>query len=150
MRALQLINGDIALGPRGYAEVTGLAKVQQDLAMAILTPFGSDRFHAQWGSVLDSMIGSPQGPLTTQTVQNEVQRVVSNYMLLQQAQLAMAQANGYVSPYSNEEIVTGVVSITSSSTFDLIQVVCTVTTAANTTSTITASVSPSGVTGTVS
>jgi phage baseplate assembly protein W len=150
MRAFQITNGDLALGPRGYAEVVGLAKIQQDLGMAVLTPYGSDRFHPTWGCVLESQIGTAQGALTEGLVSAEITRVVQNYMQVQSNTLQIAQSNGYVSPYGNEDLVTGITGITTQSIYDMVQVICTVTTAANVNATINASVSPNGVTGTVS
>lgn len=150
MRGLQLVNGDIALGPRGYAEVTGVAKIQQDLTLAVLTPYGSDRFHPTWGSTLESQIGSAQGPLTQSTISSEITRVVQNYMLVQNNTLTMAQTNGYTSPYSNDDLVSGIASLAVSSNYDVVSVACTVATASGGTTTLSTSVAPTGVTAATS
>lgn len=149
MRAFQIVNGDLAIGQRGYAEVTGLDKIRQDLGMAVLTPYGSDRFHPTWGSTLESKIGTAQGPMTEQLIKSEITRVVQNYMIVQSNTLTQAQANGYVSPYANEDLVTGIVAIDATSTFDTVAVNCQVTTASSAVAIISASVSPAGVTGAV-
>lgn len=147
MRALKISNGDLVLGAQGYAEVTGVTKVAQDLTIAVLTPYGSNRFHPGWGSVLDSKIGSTQGEMTKALVRAEVQRVVTSYINLQTAQLQTAQLNGYVSPYSNDDIATGITDLTVTAAYTAVYVHCAVTTAANSNTALIASISPSGVSG---
>ena len=149
MRALQIQNGDLALGTGGYAEVTGRDKIVQDLTVAIMTPFGSDRFHPNWGCTLESKIGGPQTSLTTQLISSEITRVVNILMSQQQAQLKTAQSNGYSSPYRNADLISGIATLTVTPSYDAAVVNCVVNTAANQSATLTASVSPAGVVGTV-
>lgn len=149
MRALQVQNGDLVLGTRGYAEVTGRDKIVQDLTIAVMTPYGSDRFHPTWGCALESKIGTPQTAMTSQLISSEITRVISILMSQQQAQLKTAQANGYVSPYGNADLISGINTLTVTPTYDTAVVNCVVNTAANQSATLTASISPAGVVGTV-
>jgi hypothetical protein len=111
MRAFKITNGDLVIGRSGYGETTGQAKIVQDLTIAVLTPYGFDRFHPGYGSVLESKIGQPETTLTISNIQAEVQRVISNYIVSQQAVLQAYQARGYRSPYSNSDLVAGVQAI---------------------------------------
>lgn len=149
MRALQIQNGDLVLGTNGYAEVTGIDKISQDLKIAVLTPFGSDRFHPNWGCTLESKIGTPQSALTSQVIASEITRVVGVLMSQQQSQLQTAQNNGYVSPYGNADLISAISSLSVVPSYDTVTVNCSISTAANQTATLTASVSPAGVVGTV-
>lgn len=150
MRALSIQHGDLALGPRGYAEVTGRDKIIQDLRVATLTPYGSNNFHPTWGCTLDSKIGSPQGTQTAQLIMNEVKRIVGILMAQQQSQLQTAQSYGYVSPYGNADLIAAITSISATASYDTISVSCDVSTASNESVTLIASVSPTGVIGVVS
>lgn len=146
MRALKILNGDLVLGSQGYAEVTGLEKVSQDLIIAVKTPYKSNSFHPGWGSTLEDKIGTPQNTMTASLVAAEVKRVISVYMALQSSQLTAAKTKGYTPQYTNEEIVTGIESLTTSSSGTSVNVQCNVITAAGG-ATLNASVSPAGVSG---
>lgn len=111
MRSLQIVNGDLVVGRGGYREVTGQAKVAQDLNIATLTPYGSNRFHPGYGSTLGKHIGEPVSAMTVANIKAEVQRLISNYMLVQKAILTAYQQSGYASPYSNADLVAQVVGV---------------------------------------
>ncbi len=149
MRSLQIKNGDLVLGTRGYAEVTGKDKIVQDLNIAVLTPYGSNRFHPTWGCTLDSKIGTPQSALTSQLISTEIKRVVGVLMAQQKAQLQTSQSYGYSSPYNNADLISGISSITVTPSYDSVLVNCVVSSASSQTVTLVASVSPAGVIGTV-
>ena len=107
MRGFQIVDGDMIVGQQGYAEVVGQAKVLQDMVFAAREPYGCDPYHPGWGTLLANYIGTPAQsgiPLA----QNEVIRLVNNYMTVQQAIQAQAVANNQRSPYTNDDFVTGI------------------------------------------
>jgi phage baseplate assembly protein W len=131
MRALKIKNGDLVIGQSSYVEVTGQAKIAQDLGIATLTPYGSNRFHGGYGSLLAQKIGMPESDLTRAQVQAEVQRVINNYVLSQQATLRSYQARGFTSPYSNADLVARVAGINVVVNADSVTVDAQIETAAN-------------------
>lgn len=75
--------GDLDLDNGGYAMVTGAPKIEQDLGLALREPFGQDRFHPRWGSLIPDYIGDPITPAMPGTLHAEVNRIVGNYIQLQ-------------------------------------------------------------------
>lgn len=112
----------------GYALVTGSDKLKQDLSLALEEPIGTDRFHRMWGSVLDSLIGQPNGPALVAMVQTEVERVLSNYLTVQQALLSRDALAGRTPRYGSGEVIQSVDSVQVSTSFDTISVLITLTT----------------------
>jgi hypothetical protein len=111
MRGLALVNGDIVVGQSGYVEVTGQAKVLQDMTISTQEPYGSDPYHPGWGSYLNNYVGGD--PTSTPPLaQSEVVRLVQNYMTVQTYNQAQALAAGNSSPYTNDDFVTGLASLT--------------------------------------
>jgi hypothetical protein len=132
MQGLALVNGDIVVGQSGYQMVSGTAKVAQDLTVATQEPYGSDQYHPGWGSYLDSYIGSD--PTTVQALATtEVTRLVSNYMQVQSYQQAQALAAGQASPFTNDDYVTGLASLSTTQDLTSIQVNAAVQTASGAT-----------------
>jgi hypothetical protein len=114
MYGLALVNGDIVVGQSGYQLVSGLDKVLQDLTVATQEPYGSDPYHPGWGSYMNNYIG--QDPSTVQYLaQTEVIRLVNNYMTVQNYQQTQALSNGQSSPFSNDDYVTGLASLSTTS-----------------------------------
>ena len=150
MRALKLVGKDLQLGQNGYAEVQGVPKVRQDLVCAILTPYGSDRFHPQWGSVLNDRIGLPNTSLATQVIANEVKRVIGNLITAQTSTLRRYQANGLKSPYTNDDMIASVQNIQVLSAYNATSVSATVTTASSSSILLNAQGGPSGLVGVTS
>lgn len=118
MFTLAIRDGDLAIGPQGFASVTGTQKIQQDLFVATAEPYGSDPYHPGWGSLLQNYIGTPINDTTETLVTSEISRVVNNYMLVQQDQLQTAVNAGNANQYSSDEIISGVnsISVTQSTT----------------------------------
>jgi len=108
MHGLTLHNRDLVLGQGGFQRVSGGPRIAQDLAVATLEPFGCDRFHPGWGSVLSSYLGSPATPSTAQVVLAEVDRLVSNAIAVQNVTVAAATAAGRSNPYHSDDLITGV------------------------------------------
>lgn len=111
MKSWRISNGDLVLGPHGFAEVTGTDRVLQDLRLAVLEPFGSDRFHTKWGSLLQQMIGHPITPLTGQTIQSEILRLVQNYITIQNDIQSTAIKNGNRSIFGTNDLVSSIENI---------------------------------------
>jgi hypothetical protein len=107
MKSLLLRNGDLVLGPGGYETIDGAPKVVQDLGLAVREPFGSDRFHPRWGSILDQFIGGLISADTPVLLESEIRRIVQNYIALQQAQIQADATAGRPSRFTNNEVITG-------------------------------------------
>lgn len=111
MKSWRISNGDLVLGPHGFAEVTGPDRVLQDLRLAVLEPFGSDRFHTKWGSLLQQMIGHPITPMTGQVIQSEMVRLVQNYITIQKDIQATAIKNGNRLLFGTNDLVASIENI---------------------------------------
>lgn len=111
MQGFLLENGDLQIGPTGFAMISGAAKVFQDLANATLEPYGCDRFHPKWGSLLYNYIGDPITPIEETLVQSEIARLINNYVLVQQDNIAKQVAQGLQSQYATDEIVSSIDAI---------------------------------------
>lgn len=105
MKTLQITDGDLVLNSGSYGEVTGEAKLTQDLALALREPLGSDRFHTRWGSQLDRLLGHPITPELAQKIKWETERVVDNYMAVQRDNINRDATIGSRSRYGTGEVV---------------------------------------------
>jgi hypothetical protein len=105
MRTFLLQNKDLVVGSNSYVEVTGPGKVYQDISIALQETYGANRFHPNWGSILNSMIGSALSQSTTTVISSEVTRVLKNYMLNQQNTISNYNTQGLPSPYNNSDLV---------------------------------------------
>jgi phage baseplate assembly protein W len=137
-------NGDLVLAGGTFATLSGPAKIQQDLGIASLTPYGSDRFHPKWGSVLGQYIGSPVGPMTQALLQSEINRLISNYQKVQLNRMNTVITQGYATVYGLNDLVGSVQSITVTQNYDSFSINATVVTMAGTTVSINSSVAASG------
>jgi hypothetical protein len=108
MKTFAIANGDLVIGQGGYATVTGLPKVRQDLSIAMREPLGCDRFHPGWGSALLSYIGRPLSMEISALVEAEVFRLVRNYMAIKANEMQREYLRGSKSNYSSDEIVTNI------------------------------------------
>lgn len=122
MKTFALAEGDLVVGPRGYATVSGATKLRQDLGVAVREPTGGDRFHPGWGSTLSSIVGSQVNAATKVKVQIEVARVISNYIAVQQDVRKRDAALGRASRFSTGEIVRKIESVTVAQAFDSLRV----------------------------
>jgi phage baseplate assembly protein W len=115
-------NGDIVIGQKGFVEITGVAKIAQDVSFATVEPYGCDRFHPYWGSLLDSYIGNPTTANTNTIVQAEVSRVISNYITVQQSLLAQTQNSNQSANFTNDDLIATIQNIVVTSSFGSIMV----------------------------
>lgn len=112
MRTFALRNGDLVLTGDRYGMVEGAALLQQQLSLALTEPFGSDRFHPRWGSVLNQWIGGTISDETISFVQAEVLRVVKNYVVAQNAALTQRTSGMKRPNVSLNEIISEVTDVT--------------------------------------
>jgi phage baseplate assembly protein W len=137
MRSLALIQGDLAIDGTGdYLTFSGVDRIRQDLTLALTETFGSDRFHPSWGSILDQYLGQPITPELEQAVKAEVNRVVQNYITLQQQEVLRDSQVDIAGRFDTSDVVRNVDGIQSRILYDTIYVSATLTTLARETVTI--------------
>ena len=125
--SLSIVDGDLDLRGSSIAIVHGAEKLKQDVSIWLRERYGSDRFHTNYGSVLDSFIGSVISDYTKSEVQSEVLRVLQNY---QSVQLRRLKENPQL--LSAAEIMASIDSIDVTINYDMVNVVIRFTTASNT------------------
>ncbi|MGW9067894.1 hypothetical protein ACWGQT_00380 [Streptomyces yangpuensis] len=133
VKALALVGGDLALGEGGYRQVTGAARIRQDLALALAEPYGHDPYHPEYGSVLSAYIGEPLTDELEMLVRSEVVRVVQQYVAAQQAGIAADALSGARARYSHQDVVQQVESISTDISYDVLKVVIAIRTQAGAT-----------------
>ena len=129
MTTLVVQNGDLVLANGAFSTVTGPAKVEQDIEIATLTPYGSDRFHPRYGSVFANYIGTASNPSTATFIRTEMLRVIRNYMAVQLSKVKAASQKGQASPFSQGELVSSIGDINVQQQLDRFQVTASVNTA---------------------
>jgi hypothetical protein len=118
MMTLQMRNGDLVVTAKGHALVAGEAKTRQDLALAVREPYGIDRFHPEWGSLLPRYIGSQINLETEALIRAECTRIVKNLMAQQQSIQSADARGGHPNRFSTNEIIRGIASIDLKSDYD--------------------------------
>lgn len=123
MKTLALVNGDLVATATGHATVTGTNKIRQDLALALGEPIGTDRFHGQrWGSILMDYIGSAIDPGLESDLSDEVLRVISNYIAIQDQEVYSDMTRGTRTRYATADVVRRVTGIDVTPEMDRIRV----------------------------
>jgi phage baseplate assembly protein W len=141
MKTLQLSGGDLVVtGRAGHQTITGLAKIRQDLALALAEPYGDDRFHPQWGSVLPNYVGTPISADTEMLVRSEVARVIQAYIGVQQNEVVNDALVGNRTRYSTADVVAEVTDIATAISWDTLRVKVTLRTVSNQSISITRSI----------
>lgn len=108
MKTFALSNGDLVLNGSHYLMVSGASRMQQQIGLALMEPTGTDRFHPNWGSILDQMIGTSMTFDIRDRVKSEVYRVIKNLAALQNnyvQRVAAANARPTITP---DEMIAGV------------------------------------------
>jgi phage baseplate assembly protein W len=137
MQSLALVQGDLAIDGTGdYLTFSGVDRIRQDMTLALTEEFGSDRFHPSWGSILKSYLGQPITPELEQAVRAEVNRIVQNYIVLQQQQVLQDSQFDVVGRFDTSDVVRNVSAIKTRVLFDTIYVSATLTTLTRETVTI--------------
>src|ERR1044071_7731060 len=137
MKSLGLIQGDLAISGNGdYFTVSGVDRIRQDLTLALTEDLGADGFHPGWGSIVKEYIGQPVTPQLQQAVKAEVNRVVQNYIVLQQQEVIRDSQYDVAGRFDTSDVVQNVSSIQVRALYDTIYVSATLTTLARETITI--------------
>ena len=146
MQTFEIDNGDFVLSGGTFSTISGRAKIEQDLKVATLTPYGSDRFHPRFGSVFSQYLGNPIGQSTQALIRSEMTRIISQYQQVQMGSMNAYTINGQQPPYSDDDVVAAIASVTVNQSYDTFEVSAQVTTLAGQSAVISASVSPNSLT----
>ena len=122
MKQLELRDGDLVVGPGGFATVSGARRVQQDIGAVVREAVGTDRFHPRWGTVLQDYVGGVQTTESFMLVRAEIERLIHNYIVLQTEQITSDMDAGLRPRYSPDEIVADVGNIEIQQRYDQINV----------------------------
>lgn len=109
---------DIQLKGSHVGLVYGRSKLIQDLSLWLTERYRSDRFHSNYGSILDGFIGEVMDPMTAHEVEAEVLRVLQNYQAVQYRR--MQEDPTSLSP---EEVLIEVEDVNAKVDFDSVVVV---------------------------
>ena len=129
--SLALGNGDLVQNGSSLAIVYGTNKLVQDMTCWLEERLGVDRFHPRYGSVLPNFIGGMVTASTQAGVQSEIDRVLGNYQAVQN--LAFT-ANSQL--FSLDELLNTLANVDIGITYDTVSAAISVTTGANTFTTI--------------
>lgn len=131
MQTLALVNGDLVIGGAGgYATLSGVERIRQDLTLALWEEYGTDRFHPRFGSIIKQYLGSPITPELQQLVKAEVNRVIQNYIAIQQAEVVRGTQYDVTGRYDTSDVVRSLDQIDVRTTLDAIYVMAALTTLA--------------------
>lgn len=129
--SLKVVNGDLSIKGGRLEIVSGLDKLKQDLTLWLVEKYGDDRFHTNWGSILDNFIGGVIQESTRVRVQTEILRVLQNY---QQLQIQRFRDNP--ARFSPQELLHSVQSVQVTITYDKVDALIRFTTVAGISSTV--------------
>jgi phage baseplate assembly protein W len=121
MKTLALRDGDLALDGNAYAMVEGIDRVKQQIGLCLREPYGTDRFHPRWGSVLPNWIGRAivDSSLPIE-MKAELGRVVRNFVNAQNAAIEKRAVRGYSPVLLPSEIIVAIAGITTEQRQDTI------------------------------
>jgi phage baseplate assembly protein W len=122
VRTLAIEGGDLVLTGGAYRSYEGVAKVAQDLRMALGEPLGNDRFHPGWGSRLFDFIGVPLDEATRFAVEQECNRVIGLYVAVQRDKIQRDTLAAARSRYRTSEVVAQVQGVEVQMVEDRVQV----------------------------
>lgn len=117
--------GDFRVVRGGHIQtLSGYRKLVQEMSHALLTPLGTDRFHVNYGSLLEESIGSPLNEEELFAIKIEVRRVLRELQLQHAELIRQIRAGEQVGTITPEELLYEVVSIkvTQEQTMVLVQV----------------------------
>jgi len=130
--SLKVVNGDLSITAGKCDLVQGHDKLTQDLTLWLTERYRDDRFHPNYGSILDGYIGGIINPTdTVARIHSETLRVLSNY---QQAQSSAFRGNP--NKFQPSELLQSVNGVDVSVSYDKVIVLVRITTAARTTTSI--------------
>lgn len=130
MHTLALSGGDLVATSAGHAVVDGTAMIRQNLSGALAEPIGNDRFHPDWGSTLQAQIGTPLTQAEVASLRAEAVRVVQSLIAAQGAAITADAAAGRRSRFSAADIISRLLDVQITTSYDTAAVVVKVTSAA--------------------
>jgi hypothetical protein len=110
--------------------VEGTSKIRQDLALALGEPYGDDRFHTNWGSMLPNYIGDGATEEVRALVISEAARVLQAYVDGQATDILQDSLAASRSRYATADVVRQVNGVDAVLSFDTIQLKVSLTTQA--------------------
>lgn len=122
MKTLALQNGDLMPAQGGYLLYTGVDRIRQDLTLALLEDYGTDRFHPRWGSVIKQYIGNVITPQLESLVRAEINRIVQNYIAIQQAEVLRDSQVDVKGRFTTSDVVRSLLAINASIYLDRINI----------------------------
>lgn len=138
MQTLALIHGDLLVDSSGNLLMySGTDRIRQDLTLALTEEYGANHFHPKWGSIVKNYIGNPITQNLQQLVQAEVNRVVQNYITLQQSSVLRNTTYDIAGVFDTSDVVQSVGPLSVSTSFDTVYISATLTTVDRQTVTIT-------------
>lgn len=129
MKTLAIKNGDLVLTGSKYGMVDGIARVQQQLGLALRETFGNDRFHRSWGSTLPNWIGQVLDASVPFEIQAEVTRVVRDFIIQQTEKVKERAALGFTAVVTPSEMIMDISGIKVEARYDSVLVKVTLRTA---------------------
>lgn len=137
MKTLALINGDLAIGTNGaYLLYSGVPRIKQDLTLALTEEYGTDRFHPTYGSIVQSYLGQILSAELMQLVRAEVNRVLQNYLVIQQNEVLRDTLVDVTNRFDTSDVVQAVNNVSARAVLDTIYLSATLTTLSRETVTI--------------
>lgn len=133
MKTIALRDGDLVLGQGGYLLHTGTDRIRQDLTLALMEEYGGDRFHPRYGSVVKRYIGNVITPHLQELVKAEINRVVQNYIVIQQAEVLRDSQVDVIGRFRTSDVVRSLLSINVATQMDRIDIQLALETLARTT-----------------
>lgn len=122
IKTLALHNGDLMPAQGGYLLYTGVDRIRQDLTLALLEDYGTDRFHPRWGSVIKQYIGNVITPQLEALVRAEINRIVQNYIAIQQAEVLRDSQVDIKGRFTTSDVVRSLLAINASIYLDRINI----------------------------
>lgn len=137
MKTLALVNGDLAIGTNGaYLLYSGVPRIKQDLTLALTEEYGTDRFHPTYGSIVQSYLGQILSAELMQLVRAEVNRVLQNYLVIQQNEVLRDTLVDVANRFDTSDVVQSVDNVSARAVLDTIYLSATLTTLSRETVTI--------------
>lgn len=100
--------------------VEGAAKIYQDLSLALREEYAIDHLHPSWGSTLHRYVGRPLTEDLRARVLRELNRVVQNYITVQNSRIVNNSNSGTFSSMTTDDVVRSVSSITTQQLYDVL------------------------------
>lgn len=106
----------------GYQLYSGVDRIRQDLQLALREEYGSDRFHPKWGSIILRYIGQIQSQHLEMLVRAEINRVLQNYIAVQQAEVLRDSQVDVKNRFTTSDVVRRVTAMVTDMQLDRINV----------------------------